>query len=55
MDQQARNASILARMDGMLEAIAKAICEGRLSVAEQRMLRGLTVQLAKEDTHPEKG
>jgi len=44
-----------ARMDELIEAIAKAICEGRPPAAELRVLRGLAAQFAKEVTCPEKG
>jgi len=52
MDQQDRKAAIRARMSEQIEAIAKAICEGKLPVAEQRVLRALATQLAKEDISP---
>lgn len=53
MDQEDRKAAIRARIDEQIEAVAKAICEGKLPVAKQRVLRALTVQLAREDTSPD--
>ncbi|WP_164937279.1 hypothetical protein [Bradyrhizobium vignae] len=39
MNQQDRKAAIRARMDELIEAIARAICDGKLPVAEQWVLR----------------
>ncbi|MFZ5712972.1 MAG: hypothetical protein ACOY3N_09045 [Bradyrhizobium sp.] len=53
MDQRARKAAIRARIDEQIERVAQAICEGKLPTAQQRVLRALAAQLAREDTHPE--
>ncbi|MGY3344699.1 hypothetical protein ACVW16_007393 [Bradyrhizobium sp. USDA 4474] len=53
MDQQDRKSAILARMSEQIEVVAKAICNGKLPVAEQRILKALATQLAREDTSPE--
>ena len=52
MDQQDRKASIRARMDELIKAIAKAICDGNLPVTEQRVLR---VRLAREQRNCPEG
>ncbi|SFK00965.1 hypothetical protein [Bradyrhizobium sp. Gha] len=49
MDKEDRKAAIRVRIDEQIEAIAKAICEGRLPVADQRILRALVTQLAREE------
>ncbi|MCK1420309.1 hypothetical protein IVB14_07235 [Bradyrhizobium sp. 180] len=53
MDQQGRKTAIRARIAEQIEAIATAICENRLPVAEELVLRWLTAQLAQDDIHPE--
>ncbi|MGY3233328.1 hypothetical protein ACVWZ4_006118 [Bradyrhizobium sp. USDA 4472] len=53
MDQEDRKAAIRARMSEQIEVVATAICNGKLPVAEQRILRALASQLAREDTSPE--
>ncbi|MGY3240050.1 hypothetical protein ACVMAJ_006940 [Bradyrhizobium sp. USDA 4448] len=54
MDQQDRKAAIRTRIGEQIEAVAKALCNGKLPVAEQRILRALAAQLARVDTSPEK-
>lgn len=49
-----RKAAIRTRIGEQIEAVAKALCNGKLPVAEQRILRALAAQLAREDTSPEK-
>lgn len=53
MDQKGRKVSIHARIAEQIEAIAQAICENRVPVAEQLILRALTAQLAQEEASPE--
>jgi hypothetical protein len=49
MDRKEREAAIRARMEEQIDAVAKAICEGKDPIPVEIKLQALTKQLAKED------
>jgi len=49
MEREQRIKAIRNRMAVQIEVIVEAICEGRLPIAEERLLQALAVELAAEE------